>query len=744
MKTNGNGNLQYQPPATAPTDPAVSSPGILVETLSHQLWIVVAATALTAIGTFLYLDRVTPLYTSTARLYVEQEIPKVILDSEEGVMSRLDNYLYTQAEVLRSSPVLTYALDSLDVEQMQTFSEVDGRMSTLYGGLETEVGKMDGIINISFKALRPTEAAAIVNAVVNAYVVFQSEQKRGTAAALLRILEEARIQRGAEVTGKHQRMLEFKRENASLAFGSDQDNIVLRHMERLLVQQSEATVATRQAKSLYETGQAMAKDPAALRQLLEARRGWGIDTAAMNEMASLQAELKVLERDKANALLELKPDHPAIAALDTGIARTQRRMKELDQMFVRRQLAVLRQEYLDATVRKEELEKQCEAQRRQVLLRNAQQGQYAALQSVYEEAKKGSDMIADRIKELNVTEEVGGLTVTILERAQAASVPSEPKKARIMAIALLLGACAGVGLGLVREASDQRLRSSQEISALLGLPVLGAIPAMRSPLRSGILRAQMVRVCPTSPGAEAFRRLRTPLLLGLNHEKVKTIVITSPGSGEGKTLVASNLALALAQAGQKVLIVDADCHAPRLHKIFNKDRHTKGLTAVLTGQMTLEDAIEPTGVNNLDILTCGPEESNLTGIFSSVRLISVVATLADEYDRVLIDSPPVLSATEAQVLAAQCDASVLVLRAETSTRQDSVQACGELVGVNARILGIVVDAVPGKHSRYHYNGYYSYSHSITAVPASDNGNSDKGNSDKEDLPLELLFERKCR
>lgn len=737
MKTKGNGSPQYQPPAAAPTDLTASSSGILLETLSRQLWIVVAVAVLTVVGTSIYLDRVTPLYTSTARLYVEQEIPKVIRDSEEGVMSRLDNYLYTQAEVLRSSPVLTNVLDTLDVGPMQTFRDAADRMATLDAGLEIEVGKMDGIINISFKAPRSTEAAAIVNAVVNAYVAFHGEQKRGTAAALLRILEEAHIQRGAEVTEKQQRMLEFKRENESLAFGSDQDNVVLRHMERLLMQWSEAAVATRQAKSFYETGQTMAEDPAGLRQLLEARRGRGIDTAAMNEMASLQAELKALEGDKANVLLELKPDHPAIAALDAGIARTQRRMKELDQMFVRRQVAVLRQEYLEATLREEELEKQCEAQRQQVLLRNDQQGQYAALQSVYEEAKKASDVIDDRIKELNVTEEVGGLTVTILERAQAASVPSEPKKARIMTIALLLGACAGVGLGLVRQLSDQRLRSSQEISALLGLPVLGTIPTMRSPLRSGILRAQMVRVCPTSPGAEAFRRLRTPLLLGLNHEKVKTIVVTSPGSGEGKTLVVSNLALALAQAGQKVLIVDADCHAPRLHKIFKKDRHTKGLSAVLTGQMSLEDAIEPTGVNNLDILTCGPEESNLTEIFSSARLTSVVATLADEYDRVLIDSPPVLSATEAQVLAAQCDASVVVLRAETSTRKDSMQACGELTGVNAHILGIVVNTVPGKRSRYHYNGYYSYSHSITAVPASDNGSSNK-----KDLPLELLFERK--
>ncbi len=722
MKTEGNGSPQYQPAAMISVDPPVSFSGVLTDALQRHPLLILSTCILVLIGAYVFLEHATPLYTGTARIYVEQEIPKVVADAEEGVMSRLDSYLYTQAEILRSAPVLTDVLQMLDTERMQTFADVSNRASLLRRDLKTEVGKMDGIINVSFKAPDPREAADIVNTVVDGYVTFHSEQKRDAASALLKILEEVRAQCETEVHEKYQRMLEFTRQNEDLAFGSDQDNnVVVRHMERLLAQLSEARVATSQAKSFHETGLGMAENPAALRQLLEAWRGRGVDVAATNEMTALRKELKQLEHDKADVLLELKEDHPVIATLDAGIGRIRARMAELDRKFVQRQLAVLRQEHMDAELREEELVKQCEVQRQQVLLLHDQQAQYAILQSDYDEAKKTFDILKDRIKELNVTEEVGGLTVTVLERAQVAGVPSEPKRTQFMAISLFVGLFAGMGLALVRELLDQRLHSSQEISSLLRLPVLAVIPRMRSALRSGILRAQVVRACPTSPEAEAFRRLRTPLLFGLLTEKVKTILVTSPASGAGKTLVVSNLALAMAQAGQRVLMVDADWRAPRLHRIFKKDRYTKGLSTVLTGRTTLAEAIEPTGTTNLDILTCGPDASNLTEALTSERLKQMITTLASQYDRILIDAPPMLSTADAQILAAQCDGSVLVLRAQASTRKDSMLACSELTAVNARILGIVVNAVPDKYNRYYSNGYYGRRHSIQAIPRTDNG-----------------------
>lgn len=736
MDSKGNGSSHDQV-REMPADHPVS-PGILVETLRRHPLMILFTGMLALVGAYFLLERVTPLYTSTARIYVEQEIPKVIHDSERGVMTKQDNYLFTQAEVLRSTPVLTNAVGSLDTQQMQTFADVSDPVSVLHAGLETAVGKMDGIINISFKAPHPAEAAEITNAVVEAYVAFLVEQKRDAATALVSILEEARGNYDADVTQKYQRLLEFKRQNESLALGSDQaDNVALRRMEQLLAQLSEAKVTTQQVKHFYDTAVSLAEDPAGLRQLLEARRGRRIDDTVTNKMASLHAELTRLKDDKADVLLQLKPGHPAVATLDGEIKRVQEEIGELDRQFVQSQLAILRQEYVAAQQREEELARQCEEQRQQVQRVNDELTEYARLQSDYDEAKESSGVLEDRIKELSVTEGVGKLTVTILERALAASTPSEPRKNRFMAIALLLGLCGGTGLGLVRELLDQRLRSSEEASTLLRLPVLGVIPSIRSPMRSGTLRAQMVRICPMGPEAEAFRRLRTPLLLGTFNGHAKTILVTSPACGEGKTTVTSNLALALAQAGQRVLILDADCHTPRQHRIFKRSRRRNGLSSVIAGQVSVDDAIEPTGIDGLDLLTCGSEACNPSEMFNDDRFRELIATLAGKYDRVLIDSPPILQFADAQILAAQSDGVILVLRMGASTRRDSLHAYGELVGIGAHVLGAVINGVPRRHRSYRYNGYYPHRHPIEAIPA-----VGRGSKDKSVLPSERLLGRR--
>jgi len=644
----------------------------------------------------------------------------VIHESERGVMTKQDNYLYTQAEVLRSSPVLTNTLELLDTTKMQTFAGTTDLLSALDGGLETAVGKMDGIINISFKAPHPEEAAEIVNAVVDAYVAFHTEQKRNTATALLEILEDARINYDADVTQKYERLLAFKRQNESLSLGSDEtNNVIMRQMDQLLAQLAEARVATRQIKHSHEVALTLVEDSSAFRQFLEARLGRRIDDTLTNQIASLQAELTRLQEDRADILLELKPEHPAIVTLDGEIKRMQGEITELDRQFIQNRLTILRQECVAAQQREEELAAQCEAQHRQVQRLSDALTQYTRLQSDYERARESSAVLDDRIKELSVTEGVGRLTVTVLERAMAASIPSEPRKNRLMAIALILGLCGGVGLGLAREACDKKLRSLHEVPSLLKLPVLAAIPVIRAPLRSGTVRAKTVRFRPTGPEAEAFRRLRTPLLLGTFNGHAKTILVTSPVSGEGKTTVTSNLALALAQAGQRVLIVDADCHTPKQHRIFGKNRQQKGLSSVLAGRMTLEDAIEPTGIEGLDILTCGPDAYGPSEMLNSDRFRKLMPMLRKKYDRVLIDSPPVLLLADAQILAAQSDGVVLILRVGRSTRRDSLHAYTELVSVGAPVLGAVINAAPRRHGSYPYGGYCHHRYSIEAVTAED-------------------------
>ena len=329
------------------------------------------------------------------------------------------------------------------------------------------------------------------------------------------------------------------------------------------------------------------------------------------------------------------------------------------------------------------------------------------MQSEYEQVKQYCEILDNRIKELNVTEDVGALNINILEVASPAEKPSEPQKARFMAIALVLGLMFGFGLALLHDWMDQKLHSADEISNLLGIPVLGIVPSMSK--RDSISeRGQKTDIKPKSSWAEAYRTIRTAVFFSLPKSEAKTIHITSPAPGDGKTTLVSNLAIGMAQAGQKILILDADFRKPMQHNIFKLDHGDIGLSTVLAERISIQQAIKHTGIAGLDLLTRGPEVSNPSEILNSKKFEELLKFLSEKYDRIIIDSPPVSPVTDAQILSAICDLTLLVLRAEKSTRKMSQQAQQSLMSVGARILGVIVNDVPKKNSYGYYNAYGNY------------------------------------
>lgn len=321
-------------------------------------------------------------------------------------------------------------------------------------------------------------------------------------------------------------------------------------------------------------------------------------------------------------------------------------------------------------------------------------------------AERICEILDDRIKEFNVTEDVGALNISVLEVARPADSPSKPQKAKIMGMALVLGLVFGGGLAFLRESLDYRLRSPEEISAVLGVPVLGVVPAM-SKKQSLIARGQKVHLEPKSIVAEACRTIRTAVYFGVPNGEAKIILVTSPDAGDGKTTVVSNLAIAMAQAGQKTLVIDGDFRKPTQHRIFEIDNE-KGMSSMLAGAHTEDGAIRQGPVAGLDLLPCGPEVPNPAEILNSTTFAQTLKKLSEQYDRVIVDSPPVGPVADAQILAAVCDTTLLVLRAEKSTRKHSQQARDSLQSVGGHILGVVVNDVSRKHGRYGYYGYGYY------------------------------------
>jgi capsular exopolysaccharide synthesis family protein len=225
-------------------------------------------------------------------------------------------------------------------------------------------------------------------------------------------------------------------------------------------------------------------------------------------------------------------------------------------------------------------------------------------------------------------------------------------------------------------------------------------------------RGQKVYLEPNSIVAEAYRTIRTAVFFGVSKGQAKTILITSPDPGDGKSTVASNLAITMAQAEQKTLLIDADLRKPTQHSIFEIESRDEGLSNLLAGAIETEQAIRSGPISNLDILTCGVEIPNPVEVLNSDAFAKVLREFAERYDRVIIDSPPVGPVADGRVLSALCDVTILVLRAETSTRRHSQQARDSLLSVGGRILGAVVNDVRRSHGHYgYYSGYGRYRYS---------------------------------
>jgi capsular exopolysaccharide synthesis family protein len=282
-------------------------------------------------------------------------------------------------------------------------------------------------------------------------------------------------------------------------------------------------------------------------------------------------------------------------------------------------------------------------------------------------------------------------------------------------------------LALLREFTDQRLRSADDVKHALQLPILGVVPHIQD-ARTPSTRGLTLHNEPMSDVAEAYRTVRTSVYFGVPQGSVKTLLVTSPAPGDGKTTLASNLAVAMAQAGNRILLLDADFRKPMQHKIH--EITTKiGLSSVLAGEATLDQAIHHSRVQGLDVLPCGPIPANPSEILNSQMFADTLDELCDKYDLILLDSPPVMPVTDARILAASADATVLALRAEKSTRKGAIYARDVLRSVGSRLLGVVINDVPRRKGVYGYYyseaQYYSYGY----------GNKPGGNgSTRKSLP----------
>ena len=293
--------------------------------------------------------------------------------------------------------------------------------------------------------------------------------------------------------------------------------------------------------------------------------------------------------------------------------------------------------------------------------------------------------------------------------------PVSPRTALNVAIAAAVGLLAAMGLAVLRETLDQSIKSDEELTERVGLVPLGHVAYVAAD--KGKL-GELVALSQTSPAAEAYKALRTNLLFSAQGNDLKSILVTSAAPGEGKSRTAANLAVVLAAAGKRTLLIDADFRRPSQHRIFGKVRNVGLSNLVLEDipQDTLFNAIE--SVPDLWFLASGPIPPNPSELLGSNRVRGLLAGFRQTFDYVIIDSPPVNAVTDPTILAAEVDATVLVAEQGRTTYSALGHAKTALDRVSARILGVVINKIRAKAGSYYYYEYGHYGEANGNQPVS--------------------------
>jgi non-specific protein-tyrosine kinase len=294
--------------------------------------------------------------------------------------------------------------------------------------------------------------------------------------------------------------------------------------------------------------------------------------------------------------------------------------------------------------------------------------------------------------------------VSVVQEPGLPVTPTSPRTQINLLLGLLVGLAVGAGAAVLRETLDTSIKSPDDAAAVLGAPVLGTIAqdpeATKKPL--------IVHLSPRSPRAEAFRTLRTNLQFVDVDKPLRSVVITSSLPAEGKSVTSCNLAISIAQAGIPVVLIEGDLRRPRVAEYLGIEGSV-GLTSVLLGQVSLEDALQPWGDGHLRVLASGPLPPNPSELLGSSQMERLLKELEAHAKTVIIDAPPLLPVTDAAVLGARCSGVLMVVKSNHTKHDELVRATEHLQSVGANVVGGVLNMVPTRGpDAYHYGyGYYS-------------------------------------
>ena len=706
-------------------------------------WLVLGAALLGVVCGVGYAAVRGTIWRARSVIFVARTSPLDVGADAAGAQFLPRNYANTQAELLRSTPVLDAALQRPGLADNPAIEEPGNGLSWLKRNLRVGVGNQDDLITVTLDSPFKEQACDVVNAVVDSYRAIQAGNEAGTNAAVLERLRGELERCEADVEARQAELIAFMQANPGVRLHADTD-VGVDQLRQLYAALTQAGIEALQAKATWQSARQLAHDPELLRQIPALSAGEPVgprsESADARQLDALRAlRLQILTDVTANTtarfrelqarrlqlLAQVSPQHPAVAEIDRDLDLLRTRMASddptaglqatIDELertanagearFAAAYVQALEQRYQGAVARQEDLEREIAAHEAQLVALEPKQAECRLLETKVERSRKLAELLYQRISELDVEDRAGpkqaaALDSLIFEYATPEGTVVASSKAAVIAVAALLGALLGALGAWIKALIDQRLRTAEDVRPLL--PVLAAVPKVEpSPLGA-------VATWTGNPEfADALRSLRLALCSSARGSRSKVFQVASPQPDDGKSLLAAGLGIAMAQAGQRTLIVDADFHRPEQGRLFGISSEAGFSQLLENGKSAPHAAPVETEIEGLFVLPSGPLPANLDGLLGRSRSNPALAELTRGFDCVVIDSPPLLLSTDGQAVATLCEESLLVLRSGRTTRKLAAAALASIVAVGGRVSGAVLNrvprtALPGSPGRYAY------------------------------------------
>lgn len=674
----------------------------------ERWWIVTLCLLLGGVLSAFLISREPSLYVARAVLFIEQQREQV-LDRMQAVRDdqiRSVDMINTVVETLNSYPMAERVARRLELASDPAFrfavhwdTAKDGEMTVasaaghLPGMVDASYRKMTRLIDITVRSTDPQLSVELANAYADEYLRMMLEQTTAATKSASQFLVEEAERLGSKMRVAEEAMQSFRERERAASLDT-----MLAEAQAII---NQSTADIQQVEGF-------------IRQIntdLAAVSSYGGDTAQIlllpsvandQRVAAFNTQIAALERDLEESGRRYREGHPMIAAVKARLDVLRGDQSALAFEVVSQLEARRNQAEAQLTGLKE---KRAAAEKR-LLEITGKSVEYNTLSRNLDADRALYQSVLARLKEVDVTSGLTNQSITVQERALGAS-PEPSKAVKYILLGVFGGLAVGVGIAFGLNKLDPSLRTVDQVEQRTGVGVMAAIPFIKAKVERGGAGTLLPAVADRrGTVAESFRTLRTTLALVPGREKNRLFLITSALPAEGKTFTSCNFAATLAQQDFRTLLIDCDLRKPSISRLLFNENKKPGLSELLMGTAKPEDAIVPTKIDNLFVLPAGGLAPNPSELLAGPRLRELLENMKGKYDRIVVDSSPVLAVRDSLLVAPFVDAACIIVRAGRSPSKAVVHAMRLLADANAPVAGVVINSISAGRSSYYAYAYY--------------------------------------